>query len=164
MAQIKIETVADTDDRSLPVFDELNQWMERVRERAFDLFADRGFREGRDLEDWLIAESQVCSSAAELVEQDDNFVLTVALAGFKRSDISITASPREVIVKAEKKTKTGSDDKQKVHWTEFHGKEIYRSVALPSEIDVDAISSKYANGLLTITLPKAAEVEVSTAA
>lgn len=166
MAQIEIDTVADTDDRSLPVFTEMNQWMERVRERAFDLFAERGFQDGRDLEDWLLAESQVCSSAAELIERDDDFVLTVALAGFSRADVKITASPREIVIKASRKKKSSQNDKDKVHWSEFHTAEVYRRVSLPGAIRVDDISTKFSNGMLTINTPKAVEkdTKVSSAA
>ncbi len=156
MAQIEIDTVADTDDRSLPVFTEMNQWMERVRERAFDLFTERGFQDGRDLEDWLLAESQVCSAAAELVERSDDFVLTVALAGFSRADIKITASPREIIIKASRKKKRQSEQ-HKTHWSEFHSEEICRRVALPGAIRVDDLSTKFTNGMLTINMPKAAD-------
>ncbi len=158
MAQIQIDTVADTEDRSLPVFTEFNQWMEQVRERAFDLFSDRGFQDGRDLEDWLLAESQVCASAAELIERDDNFVLTVALAGFSRADVRITASPREVIVKASRK-KSRQHDKDKVHWSEFHTEEIYRRVSLPGPVEVDDIATKFSNGMLTINMPKAIDTD-----
>jgi hypothetical protein len=44
-------------DRSVPVEEQL----EKIRRRAFELYEARGREEGHDLEDWLEAEAEVAA-------------------------------------------------------------------------------------------------------
>lgn len=157
MSKPNIEKVSSTEDRTLPVFAEFEALMDRVRERAYRRFCDRGFDAGNDLEDWLRAEREICWPAAELDEDDDEFELKVALAGFEPEDITVTATPRELIVKGvhEAKRKKSKDDEiGKVLWSDFRREDVYRRVELPTDVDVDKISAEFANGLLEIEAPK----------
>lgn len=159
MAKLKIRKVTVAGARTLPIFAELDSLAHRIRDRAYDLFTGRGFGEGHDLEDWLAAEKEFCWPTAELAEKDDAFALRVALVGFKRRDITVTAGPRELIVKATRKSKREKRASKRpavIRWTEFHNHDVYRRVALPRAIDVKAVSARFANGLLKIEAPKAA--------
>jgi len=173
MSQPNIEKVPSVEDRSLPVFDEFDEISERIRERAFDLFRYHGFGDGHALDDWLQAEREVCWPAAELAEDDKEFTLRIALAGFDADDITVTANPRELIVKAEQEERksTLEDSDEKVHFSEFRRENVYRRIALPADADVDKIEAEFKRGLLTIEVPKAPgpkkaakKVKVSSAA
>ncbi|HNP37561.1 MAG TPA: Hsp20 family protein [Woeseiaceae bacterium] len=158
MSKLNVEKVRSVDERSLPVFDEFNEIAEKIRVRAFNLFAGRGFGEGNDLEDWLRAEREICWPTAELVEEDDEFEVKVALAGFDPKDITVTANPRELIIKATHKDEQKKKDKKadtNVRWSEFRSNNVYRHIALPAEIDVDKISAEFEHGMLEIEAPKA---------
>jgi len=79
--------------------------------------------------------------------------------GFKRRDISVTASPHELIVKATRQSKRRKRARKRpvmVRWTEFHNHDVYRRVELPDEIAVKAVVAKFTNGLLKIDAPKVA--------
>ena len=172
MTKLRVKKVEDSDDRSLPVFAEIDAWMERIRARAFDIFSSRDSDEGCALEDWLAAEKDLCWSAAELAEHNEDFLLKVALAGFDANEITVTASPWEIIVKAaHTSTKETREKEPKIHWSEFRSSDAYRCVQLPQQIAVDAVTAEFDKGLLTITAPKdqaGAQVEkriqISTAA
>lgn len=161
MTQIKIDKVLAGQDRTLPVFAEIEQVMERIRQRAFDLFARRGLETGHDLDDWLIAEREVCWPAAEFAEKDSNYVLTVALPGFEPADIAVTATPRELIVKAARSTETREKQPaaSRLAWSELTRDEAYRRIELPGDIIVEKASATLKNGLLEITAPKAKAVK-----
>ena len=180
MSKPKVEKVPSVEDRSLPIFDEFDKITERIRTRAYEFFKEHGFGDGRDLEDWLRAEREVCWPSAELAEDDKTFTLKVALAGFDADDITVTANPQELIVKATEETSAGSEGAEDaetkeqgptVHWSEFRHENVYRHVTLPAEVDVGKIKAELKDGLLTIAAPKAAvkkpvekTVEISTAA
>ena len=100
MSDLNIQKVPTTEDRSLPIFAEFDRIADRIRLEAYNLFARRGSGDGGALDDWLEAERNVCWPAAKLVERDGAFVLEVALAGFEPSEISLTATPREIMIKA----------------------------------------------------------------
>ena len=164
MGNPSIQKVPESEDRSLPIFEEFGQLADRIRKRAFSLFDGRGRRPGHALDDWLRAEREICWPAAELSERDDEYNLEVALAGFEPGDIEITATPSELIVKASHESKRKKKEKRegaKVRWSEFRSEDVYRHVELPKAVDVDRISANFENGLLRIMAPKVKTNEAS---
>jgi HSP20 family protein len=158
MSKLNIQKVPSVEERNLPVFDELKNIAEKIRIRAFKLFSSRGSAEGNDLQDWLLAEREICWPTAELVEEDDEFTVKVALAGFDAKDIEVTANPRELIIKAshkDKRKKTDKKDGAKIRWSEFRSKDVYRHITLPADIDVNDIAAEFEQGMLEIKAPKA---------
>ena len=157
MADLPVEKVSSDENRTLPVFDEFEKIADQIRERAFNLFASRGFGEGNDLDDWLEAERQICWPKSEITEKGNGYELDIALAGYKPEEVSVTATPSQIIVKAEHETskkKTGKGDEAKTIWSEFRSENAYRRFALPMDIDVDKIEASYRDGMLAIKAPK----------
>jgi HSP20 family molecular chaperone IbpA len=153
MSDVKIKRHTDG-ERSLPVFAELDRKMEAVRQRAFDLFANRGGRPGGDLDDWIAAERELMgSSTAELTERADEFEVGVTLPGFKADDIELTATPTEIIVHAERKDQR-SGETDRVVWSEFGSSEVYRRFALPADVKADRVTAELKNGMLRVLAPK----------
>jgi len=157
MADINIQKIAKPGDRTLPVFKETEELFQRIRARAFDLFSGRGFGDGHALEDWLAAEREICWPAGELVEGDADFTLSVALSGFEPSDISVAATPRELIVHAKTRSERTEEPKKQgeIRWSEFRSNDVYRRVELPKDIDVEKVSATLKNGLLKVVATKA---------
>jgi len=160
MGEIKIQKVTDEGKKpALPVFKEMESVFERIRARAFDLFSRRGFGEGHALDDWLTAEREICWPAGELAEQDKTFTLSVALPGFEPADISVTATPHQLVVHAKAKTESKKEEEakkgHKVYWSEFRSNDVYRQVELPKDIDAQSVSASLQNGLLKIVATKA---------
>jgi HSP20 family molecular chaperone IbpA len=157
MTQLDVKKVATAEDRSLPIFAEFDRLADRIRLEAYNLFARRGASEGHALDDWLAAEREVCWPAAKLIERQGAFVLEVALAGFEPSEISVTATPREIIVKAahEHKRESGAEERSQLRWSEFRSDNVLRRVELPAPVDVSKITANLKNGLLVIVAPAA---------
>lgn len=154
MSDVKIQKVESEEDRSLPVFAEFEDVMDRIRRRAFELFRHDNSAEDRKLEHWLTAERELCWPASQLREDDDEYEFKVALAGFDEDDISLTASPHELMVKAKHESKRESDGDDKVRWSHFTGDSVYRRVELPQAIDVSKVDAKLKNGMLKIEAQK----------
>lgn len=158
MSKLTVKKVPSPKDRELPIFEELENFADQIRVRAYSLFANRGFSEGHELDDWLAAQREIGWPEAELVEKDDQFLAKVALAGFESEDITVTATPNEVIVKASRKTEREDDETDedaRVRWSEFHFNDVYRQIAFPSDVDVGNITANFSKGMLEITAPKA---------
>ncbi len=170
MSELKVQKVAAADDRTLPIFAEFAKQADRIRAQAYKLFAHRGAGDGHALDDWLSAEREVGWPSAELAEKDGKYALKVALAGFEPGEITVTATPREIIVKAARKEEKQSTDdaRAEVRWSEFKSNSVFRRVELPASVDVEKISANLKNGLLEIVAPLAPstteaprEIEVS---
>ena len=153
MPEIKVSKVLTSEDRSLPLFREIDELMARIRSRAFELSRSRGFEAGRELDDWLAAERETCWPAGELVERENEFVLEVALAGFEPRDISLLAGPREIVVHATARHE--HEEQGKVCWSEFRSNDVFRRVELTIDIDVGKVTATFRNGLLQVVAPKA---------
>ena len=171
MSRLNVQKVAATDDRTLPIFAEFDQLADRIRVQAHNLFAHRGAGDGHALDDWLAAERELCWPAAELAERDGAFVLNVALAGFEPAEITVTATPREIMIKAAHRheQKSAGKGEPKLRWTEFRSNNVFRRVELPAAVDVEKISANFQNGLLEIVAPQAQpaaesakKIEIST--
>lgn len=162
MTDIQVEKIENPENRTLPVFQRVDALFERLQKRAFELFADRGFVDGHDLQDWLAAEHELCWPATELAEHPKKYVMSVALAGFEPEQIEVTASPRELIVHAAMKSGRRETNEKKgeavVLWSEFRSNDVFRRVELAEPIDVSKVSASFANGLLTVIAEKAAKV------
>lgn len=158
MSKLTIKKVKDAEDRTLSVFAEFDEIADRIRERAYDLFAHRGFAADRAMDDWLTAEREICRPTSELVESEGEYRLKVALAGFRPADVAVTATPDELVVKA---TRSTEDEEQTerggsvVRWSEFCGSDIYRRIELPEQIDVGHVVAKLEGGMLVVVAPKA---------
>jgi HSP20 family molecular chaperone IbpA len=160
MSELSVQKVTKRDERSLPIFREIESVLDRIRARAFDLAAGRGFLAGRDLDDWLEAERAECWPSCELSEHDGRLRLSVALPGYNATEIGVTATPDEIIVKAVRAANAGDQPgKAKtevacVHWSEFRPNDVYRRVELPAPIDVAKCAARLEKGILVIEAPR----------
>ena len=155
MSDVTIQKVAMSSDRTMPVFGEVETLLESIRRRAFDLFAGRGCGDGQALKDWLQAEREFCWPAAEFVESDKGCTLSVALPGYAPSDITVTVTPREVIVHASHMAGQKEESKRdEVCWSEFRSDDVYRRLELSADIDVNSVTASLKNGILKIAAKK----------
>jgi HSP20 family molecular chaperone IbpA len=156
MSRVEVRKVPATADRTLPIFAEFEKVADRIRTEAFNLFNHRGAGDGHALDDWLTAEREFCWPAAELTEANGSYAIKVALAGFEPGEIEVTATPREVMIKAaQERQNEGPDEDTRLQWTELHHSDVYRRIELPDAIDVDRITASLKNGMLAIMAPKA---------
>jgi HSP20 family molecular chaperone IbpA len=170
MSEINLQRVTG-DERTLAVFAEAERTLEQIRARAYELFRGRGYGAGRALDDWLTAERECNWLATELVERDQDFVLSVALPGFEPADVSLTATPRALFIQAKMKSERKDEARKgeaKVHWSEFRTADVCRRVEFGQDIDVGKVTATLKSGLLRVVARKAEKpskpVAVSAAA
>ncbi|HET9129577.1 MAG TPA: DUF2934 domain-containing protein, partial [Terriglobia bacterium] len=97
----KVATTVPT-RKTESIFDELRQMEERIMKRAFEIFDGNGHVDGKDLDDWLQAERELTwKPAIDLKEQDDKFLLQVAMPGVDSKNINIQVTPQEILVQAD---------------------------------------------------------------
>ncbi len=92
-----------------------------------------------------------------VVETESNFQMTLELPGIKLEDISVEFVDDTLQISGEKKV--ASDESAKAcHCSERHGGSFKRSFRFPTDVDNEKIEARLENGLLMITMPKAAKV------
>jgi len=90
----------------------------------------------------------------DLYETAGSFVLTAEVAGLSREHIDIHAEESRVIIRGERAP--ASVPCEQFHRVERGHGRFQRAFMLPEPIDVDNVSADLKDGLLTVTLPKAA--------
>lgn len=98
--------------------------------------------------------------AMDLVERDGGYGISAELPGMDMKDVEIKLSNGSLIIKGEKREEAEEKKEDCLHSERRYGS-FYRSMRLPEDVDTDKISAGYANGVLTIDLPKSAEARQS---
>lgn len=92
------------------------------------------------------------SLAVDLRDIGDEFVMTADVPGFEKEDIDVTVADSTLRVSATHEELT--EETGEFLRRERRRDSIERSLQLPEPVDEEAVEATYANGVLTITLPK----------
>jgi HSP20 family protein len=95
--------------------------------------------------------------AINLFDRGDALVLRAEIPGIKSGDIEVTVENGTVSIVGERKI-AQEGTKARYHRREREGGTFRRILELPVRIDSDRVQARTVNGVLTVELPKAAEV------
>jgi HSP20 family molecular chaperone IbpA len=154
MANIAVTKVKKNGADHLPLVGEMKTLVERIRQRAYDLFQCRHVTDGSALDDWLKAERElIWAPASDLVEKNGQFQLRIAVPGFDAKEIGVTAFSDALTVRAQSAHRHEKDDGE-VYFCEFGEKTLFRKFDLPAPIDVDKVTVRLENGVLQVLAGK----------
>jgi HSP20 family protein len=92
----------------------------------------------------------------DISESDKAYTVHAELPGVKKDDIQISIDGDQVSIGAETKSEKEVKDGERVLRNERYTGKFYRAFALGGTIDEAAVSARYADGVLELTLPKKA--------
>jgi HSP20 family protein len=95
--------------------------------------------------------------SATVIDTGDNFVVKVQLAGINPETLDIQASRKAIIVSGDRPALTDTAD-HKVLFSDTRYGAFRRVLNLPVAIEHEQVKADYNHGILTVHLPKAAEV------
>jgi HSP20 family protein len=101
------------------------------------------------------------SPAIDLYQTDKEVVVKAVLPGVKADDVQINLTGEVLTIRGETNQEEEKKDKS-WHIREQRWGAFERSVRLPSDVMSDQATADFENGILTITLPKAAEAKPKT--
>jgi HSP20 family protein len=130
-------------------------------DRLFDDFGSGSWRQplSRRMQGLLpVMREWPHSPAVELVECDGEFRITAELPGMTPEDVDIKLGDGTISIRGEK-SEEKKEEKEDYLLSERRYGSFQRSLPLPSGIDTDAVAANFANGILTVTLPKSAEAK-----
>jgi HSP20 family molecular chaperone IbpA len=154
MANIPVHKMDNNKVETAPTLKALQDTVEMVRQRAFELFEHRGYAPGNELADWVQAERDLFwVPPAELAETGNDVEITVAVPGFDPKEVHVTAQPGEILIQGNHE-KHVEQRERGVLYTEFEGKALYRRFEIAQPIDVGHVTANVENGMLTVKAPK----------
>ncbi len=104
------------------------------------------YREGS--EDWNIL--------IDVIQKDDDVVVKASLPGIKSEDVDVSVEDNVLTLRARRGSEAEEENTAYLIQERPIGS-FYRALRLPDKVDTEKIDCTYENGVLTITMPKAAE-------
>jgi len=135
-------------ERFQPVYDS-------IAKRAFEIFDNNGRWFGNELSDWLKAESEILHPVHMVIAETEE-VLTVKaeVPGFTAKELDIRVEGNRLTISGKHEFKEESR-KGKTIYSEQCANEIFRTVALPVDVEGTKVTATLKDGILNLELPKA---------
>lgn len=93
--------------------------------------------------------------SVDISENKDNYTLRFEIPGMAKEDVKIWIEKDMLMVSGEKKQELEKDEVR--HLGERRFGKFERSFWIPQDADREKVKAEFDNGLLTVTVPKAAE-------
>jgi HSP20 family protein len=94
--------------------------------------------------------------AVDIIERDTDFLITAEMPGVPASNVEVRLSGERLSIKGEKTVKA-EEERKGIFISERRYGSFQRTFRVPDGVDRNKIAASFANGVLTITLPKTAE-------
>jgi HSP20 family protein len=154
--RVEEKPVAITPVESL--MDKINQASQAITRRAYEIFEANGRRFGRDLDDWFKAEMELLHPVhVSITESEDDLDIKAEMPGFNEKEVEVSVEPCRLTITGQRETR--KEKKGKVVYSELCSDQIMRIVDLPASIDAAKATATLKNGVLHLTLPKAARAK-----
>lgn len=111
----------------------------------------------KDLDGWFDSPITKWSPAADISENKEAITIDMELPGVSSKDVDVSLNDNILTIKGEKIHERKGKEKEFHKLERFQGS-FSRSFTIPKSVDVSSISADYKNGVLSINLPKRAEV------
>jgi HSP20 family protein len=128
-------------------FNEMDSFRREI-DKLYDAFAAR--RE--------VASTAGVFPALNVSEDEQNLHVRAELPGVTPEGFEITTKDNNLIMKGERSI-AAEGEQVSYHRREREAGTFRRIIALPTRVDADKVTAVCKNGVLTVTLPKAAEVK-----
>lgn len=99
--------------------------------------------------------------AVDMYEDKDNIVIETQLGGIDPEKVDVSIENNVLTIKGESEKKSEVEDKN-YYRKEIRRGSFYRSIPLPTKVDGENAVAVNEDGILKITVPKAAEVKPKT--
>ncbi len=137
-----------------PLFEHLQELNTVIANRAHQLFVSSGCIPGRELDDWLRAESEILRPIPlDITDTDTELIVRAEVPGLTEKEIEVRVAPRCLLIVGERSETTEQKTGRTVY-SERHASQIFRVLDLPARIDPDRVNATLSDGILEITLGK----------
>ena len=125
-----------------------NRWFDFPFDRVFEDMWGRGVPEAPTAEAW--------APRVDIREDKDAVLLTAALPGVSKDDVTVELENGVLTISGEKKSEK-TENENGIYRSERVYGSFKRSFTVPDSLDAGKIEAEYANGVLKLVLPKRPE-------
>ncbi|MFC1485476.1 Hsp20/alpha crystallin family protein [Candidatus Latescibacterota bacterium] len=99
--------------------------------------------------------------AVDIIEHENDYIFSIDLPGFERSDINLKVDDGVLTISGERKCEEPGDENYYRYFERPYGR-FARSFRIPDNVDHDKVDAVYQNGLLELKLAKKEESKPRT--
>ena len=111
----------------------------------------------------MFYDEQLDSMRTDIKETDDDYKLSIEMPGFKKDEIKVSLDNGYLTVSAEKAEKEEEGKEKSAKYLRRECRvSCQRSYYVGDDVQVDSVKAKYDNGMLELTVPKAAPRKIET--
>jgi len=137
------------------VFREMGEFASVISKRAYELFEGRGREPGREIDDWLSAESELLSKPdIEVTESGGNVVINAKVKDFSKKDLKVSLEPNRVAICGAKSHRP-SKKRGSVTGHESYSELLSQVIDLPVAVKTEKARARLTDGILHIEAAKA---------
>lgn len=103
--------------------------------------------------------AETFNQKVNVIENENSFVIDLIAPGYDRNEIKVTVDKNELTI-ASVKNEEKETEKMNYLRQEFHKTPFSRTFELPKNVEADHIGASHKNGVLRITVPKRAKIEI----
>jgi HSP20 family protein len=142
--------------RPSDLLNQMQQLYDSIARRAFEIFENNGRNFGRDVENWLQAESELLHPVPiDVSKCGEDLRVRAEVPGFTVRDLEVSVEPHRVMIVGKREAKEEANETKTIY-TERPSDQVLRVVDLPEAIDPEKVSASLKDGVLELTMPKAA--------
>ena len=136
---------------------QIGKTFQAITQRAYEIFEGNGHRSGHDLDDWFKAETDLLHPVhVNIAESGESLEVKAEVPGFSEKEIEVSVEPSRLTITGKRETETKTEKQGKTVYSEFCSDQILRVVDLPASVDAEKATATLKNGVLQLTIPKAA--------
>ena len=135
----------------------LLRWSPRNRMRLFNEFDNSLAEVMNEMLDTPNVPAQ-WGLPVDVSETEDAYTVTATIPGVNADDIEITLEDDVLTIKGETRSET-TEENVRYHLRERRFGSFSRSLRFPVAVNGNEVEANYANGILTLAIPKAEEVK-----
>lgn len=140
------------------LFDRMRQIHDSIARRAFQIFESDGASWGHDLDNWFKAEAELLHPIhMNITETDGTLNVQAEVPGFNANELEVSVEPRRLTISGKRETNKGETKKGKTIYQEQCSSELLRIFDLPVAVDATKATATLKNGVLELSMPKAAQ-------
>ena len=127
-----------------------------IARRAFEIFQERGSAHGSDQDDWFRAESELFHAAhVAVAETDDALAISAEVPGFHAEELDISIEPHRLTITGVRRA-VADKSIRRIVYCDSCADRIFRALGLPVEVDPKKATAVLKDGILELTVPRAA--------
>src|SRR5437870_5039904 len=135
--KVSASTITDGDE----FLAQMDALFAKIEQRAYEVFLDRNGEPGKEMEDWLKAESELLRLVpCEVMDKGNELMVRAEVPGFNQRELEVKADVDRIFITGHKERTMQSSSESRI-FSDRECKDMFRQIPLPMRVDPKQVST-----------------------